>query len=334
MALTSRDIDNQSFSVERKGYSIEEVDNFLERVSKEVGAMNAKLQQLEQQNADAAGGVTESQATELNSIIQSQKQEIANLKADLDEKVQDGNAISEALIVAQRSADKLIQEANEKSKKIIQEANDKADYIEKDADTQKKKVLAEIDKLEKEQTAARKKYQVMLRDIINAMEENLSEFEGKPISQIKDEIESFDDENIAQETNGETMANPVVAPAAVNAVNPEPEKDFSGFGDTDFGGDKIDQFQLSNNDKNIINVYVTPKSGRDCLCGIEADMKGEPLLKVKVTAAPDGGKANVAVCKLIAGDISVPKSFVTVKRGTKSRYKQIQIVCDSEKFNN
>ena len=99
MALTSRDIDNQSFSVERKGYSIEEVDNFLEHVSKEVGIMDAKIQQLERQNADAAGGVTESQAAELNSIIQNQKQEIEKLKVDLNEKVQDGNAISEALFI-------------------------------------------------------------------------------------------------------------------------------------------------------------------------------------------------------------------------------------------
>ena len=61
-------------------------------------------------------------------------------------------------------------------------------------------------------------------------------------------------------------------------------------------------------------------------------MKGEPLLKIKVTAAPDGGKANIAVCKLLAKSIGVPKSFVTVKRGTKSRYKQIQVKCDSQKF--
>ncbi|MDO5449164.1 MAG: DUF167 family protein [Clostridia bacterium] len=85
--------------------------------------------------------------------------------------------------------------------------------------------------------------------------------------------------------------------------------------------------------KNIINVHVTPKSGRDVLCGVEADVKGNPLLKVKVTAAPDGGKANIAVCKLISNSIKVGKSFVTVKRGHKSRYKQIQIECDESKFN-
>lgn len=86
-------------------------------------------------------------------------------------------------------------------------------------------------------------------------------------------------------------------------------------------------------EKNIVNVYVTPKSGRDLLCGIEADQKGNPLLKVKVTAPPDGGKANKAVCKLIAKNIGVPKTFVSVIRGNKSRYKQIEIKCDLNKFN-
>ena len=89
---------------------------------------------------------------------------------------------------------------------------------------------------------------------------------------------------------------------------------------------------MSNPSKNIINVHVTPKSGRDVLCGIEADQSGNALLKIKVTAAPDGGKANVAVCNLIAKSIKVGKSFVSIKRGHKSRYKQIEIDCDREKF--
>ena len=89
---------------------------------------------------------------------------------------------------------------------------------------------------------------------------------------------------------------------------------------------------MSNPSKNIINVHVTPKSGRDVLCGCEPDLSGSPQLKVKVTAPPDGGKANIAVCNLIAKSIKVGKSFVTVKRGHKSRYKQIQIECDEAKF--
>lgn len=90
---------------------------------------------------------------------------------------------------------------------------------------------------------------------------------------------------------------------------------------------------MQENIKNIINVYVTPKSGRDCFTGMDVDKDGNAILKVKVTAAPDGGKANISVCKIIAKEIKVPKTFVTVKRGHKSRYKQIEIKCSEQKFN-
>lgn len=89
---------------------------------------------------------------------------------------------------------------------------------------------------------------------------------------------------------------------------------------------------MSDIEKNIINVYVTPKSGRDVLCGLEADIKGNALLKLKVSAPPDNGKANIAVCKLIAKSLRLPKTYVSVKRGHKSRYKQIEIKCPKEKF--
>ena len=58
-----------------------------------------------------------------------------------------------------------------------------------------------------------------------------------------------------------------------------------------------------------------------------------PLLKIKVTALPDGGKANMAVCKLLSKSIRVPKTNIKVLRGHKSRYKQISIDCSEEKFN-
>ena len=90
---------------------------------------------------------------------------------------------------------------------------------------------------------------------------------------------------------------------------------------------------LTNKYTNIINVHVTPKSGRDCLCGLEPDQKGMPLLKIKVTAPPDKGKANMAVCNLLSKSIKVPKSKINVIRGHKSRYKQVGIDCEQEKFN-
>jgi len=67
-------------------------------------------------------------------------------------------------------------------------------------------------------------------------------------------------------------------------------------------------------------VHVTPRSGRDEVVG----WKGSELA-VRVTSAPEGGKANAAVCKVIASALGVPKTSVRVVRGTTSRHKVLDV---------
>ena len=54
MAITSADIHNQSFSIDRKGYDVDEVDVFLEHVADEIDAMTAQIDQLERQLDDSS----------------------------------------------------------------------------------------------------------------------------------------------------------------------------------------------------------------------------------------------------------------------------------------
>lgn len=68
-------------------------------------------------------------------------------------------------------------------------------------------------------------------------------------------------------------------------------------------------------------VCVTPKSGRDEIAG----WKGSEL-SVRVTAPPEGGKANAAVCKVVARALGVPKTTVIVARGDTARHKILEIV--------
>lgn len=69
-----------------------------------------------------------------------------------------------------------------------------------------------------------------------------------------------------------------------------------------------------------IALHVTPRSGRDEVVGWRG---GE--LSVRVTVPPEGGKANAAVCALIARALRVPKSAVSVVRGETSRHKQVEV---------
>lgn len=49
------------------------------------------------------------------------------------------------------------------------------------------------------------------------------------------------------------------------------------------------------------------------------------VLQAKVTAAPIGGKANKALCRMIAKRAGVAPSRVSVLRGEKSRQKVVRV---------
>ena len=77
-------------------------------------------------------------------------------------------------------------------------------------------------------------------------------------------------------------------------------------------------------DIQTLAVHVSPKAGRDEVVGLRVLEDGLQEVEVRVTAAPDKGAANKAVCKLIAKELGIPKSAVAVKRGETSRHKLLE----------
>ncbi len=69
-----------------------------------------------------------------------------------------------------------------------------------------------------------------------------------------------------------------------------------------------------------INLRVIPRAKRDAIEGFR-----EEVLRVRVTAAPQGGSANTAVVKLLAKRLGLPRSSVVLVRGAKSRDKVVEI---------
>jgi uncharacterized protein len=53
---------------------------------------------------------------------------------------------------------------------------------------------------------------------------------------------------------------------------------------------------------------------------------GAAVLKARVRAAPAGGAANEALCKLIAKWLGVPPSSVAVASGATARVKRLRLV--------
>ena len=70
----------------------------------------------------------------------------------------------------------------------------------------------------------------------------------------------------------------------------------------------------------LIAVKVVPNASRDKIVG---ELDG--ALKVSVTAAPERGAANKAVCKLLARTLNVRTRQVTIDAGQTSPRKTIRI---------
>jgi uncharacterized protein len=70
-----------------------------------------------------------------------------------------------------------------------------------------------------------------------------------------------------------------------------------------------------------IEVKAIPKSSRNEIVGL----LDNGALKLKITAAPEKGKANDAICGLLAQEFGVSKKNVRVTRGQTSPAKRIVI---------
>ncbi|MGV8853552.1 MAG: DUF167 family protein [Devosia sp.] len=75
-------------------------------------------------------------------------------------------------------------------------------------------------------------------------------------------------------------------------------------------------------------VRVTPNAGRDAIEGVEQRDDGTAVLRLRVKAVPDKGKATAAVIVLLAKALGVPKSAITVTSGATARLKTLAVVGD------
>jgi uncharacterized protein (TIGR00251 family) len=72
----------------------------------------------------------------------------------------------------------------------------------------------------------------------------------------------------------------------------------------------------------VLDVKVIPRSPSGKVQELMADGK----LKIKVRAAPEGGKANDEVCAVVAEYLGVPNGNVELILGRTSRQKRVKIV--------
>ena len=176
MAITASDIHNQSFSIDRKGYDVDEVDVFLEHVADEIDILNDTIAHLQDQleadrfsgfDAPAASTVAITEVAAYDAQLAQKDAIIADLERQLSDKRADDNAIAQALIIAQRSADEILAKANANATETIQDARDEAQRIIDRANTDRQDVIDAIRKLQDDREDAREEYADLLKDIIS-----------------------------------------------------------------------------------------------------------------------------------------------------------------------
>ncbi|MGH2685494.1 MAG: DUF167 domain-containing protein [Actinomycetota bacterium] len=83
----------------------------------------------------------------------------------------------------------------------------------------------------------------------------------------------------------------------------------------------VDDLYTVNDDGSIVlSVHAQPGAGRSAVVGRHGD-----AIKVKVAAPPEHGRANDALCAMIAQHLGLRAAQVEVVSGASSRAKKVQI---------
>ena len=77
-----------------------------------------------------------------------------------------------------------------------------------------------------------------------------------------------------------------------------------------------------------LHLRVTPNAGADRIDGVEIRDDGTAVLRVRVAAVPDKGRANAAVAVLLGKALGIPKSSITLVAGDTARLKTLAIAGD------
>ena len=169
MAITPADIEQLTFSPSKHGYNTEEVDAFLDQISSEVDAMLNKI-------ADLKGRLNSSEqqlAAAQAQVAQLREQGVASAAAVQQAPAYDAGymaserQISQVLLVAQQSADRMLEEARNSADKIRTDAETKAREVIRQALAEKQTELEEIDRLKQSREDFRSEYKKLIQHFMD-----------------------------------------------------------------------------------------------------------------------------------------------------------------------
>lgn len=204
MKITALDIHQKEFAHGMRGYREDEVDDFLDAIAAEVDHLTKENE-------------------ELHARFREAESKIAAFDSER-------NAINNALLIAQRSADEITMEAETEREKTIRDAEKRASDIIHEALAQKRELLAELKRLKADEERFRKNFMRLLDDSKSAISEvRLSDSVMAALAEREDsyaaavaKAQSESVEPQAATPSVQPAPKPTPAPAPVFAPEPEP----------------------------------------------------------------------------------------------------------------
>jgi uncharacterized protein (TIGR00251 family) len=83
----------------------------------------------------------------------------------------------------------------------------------------------------------------------------------------------------------------------------------------------------------VVTIKLTPKARSAGIDGVVEEPGPDglrPMLKLRVTEPPEGGKANAAMIALLARAWRLPKRCLTIVSGDTSRIKRVHVAGDPQ----
>ena len=75
----------------------------------------------------------------------------------------------------------------------------------------------------------------------------------------------------------------------------------------------------------LLSLRLTPRSSKDALEGVETLADGRSVLKARVRAVPEDGKANLALLRRLADQLDLPIRALSLATGATGRTKVFRI---------
>lgn len=158
MALTPLDIQNKTFSTKFKGYNQDEVDDFLDQVTKDYEDAVQKNREMEKSLKHA-----EEKLEYFNELKDALNQSIIIAQDTADKVKTSANKESEVIVTsAENKANELVTSAQTKANNLVTAAQEKAKEILTDATDKARQLASETDDLKKKTRVFHQRLSLML----------------------------------------------------------------------------------------------------------------------------------------------------------------------------